>query len=190
MGDEARILITHDDKLARQGGFVMYGDEERGDGIPSGNFIVNTGAVMAVLLAIPSLFIGLFGFAGVITGQKLVAGGLGAAWGYMAVVGAYELSRRKFNWIHGSKYRDHHLLAGSLAVAIGLAVGGAVHETMPALAIVPALSAIKQASDRHEWKVLSLVHAMLLLAGIGAAMWLYSENDTGIVMLERIAAMP
>jgi hypothetical protein len=61
---------------------------------------------------------------------------------------------------------------------------------MPALAIVPALSAIKQASDRREWKVLSLVHAMLLLAGIGAAMWLYSENDTGIVMLERIAAMP
>jgi len=168
----------------------MERDSERSDDIPSGNFIVNAGAVMAVLLAIPSLFIGLFGFAGVVTGQKLVAGGLGAAWGYMAVVGAYELSRRKFNWIHGSKYRDQHLLAGSLAVAIGLAVGGAVHETMPALAIVPALSAIRHANDGHESKVLSLVHAMLLLAGIGAAMWLYPKNSTGIVILERIAAMP
>ena len=167
----------------------MYGDPERDDTLPPGNFIVNAGAVMAVLLAIPSLFIGLFGFAGVITGQKLLAGGLGTAWGYMAVVGAYELNRRKFNWIHGSKYRDQHLLAGSLAVAIGLAVGGAVHETMPALAIVPALSAIKQANDGHEWKVMSLVHAMLLLAGIGAAMWLNSKNDT-LLILERIAAMP
>lgn len=183
-------MITHDDKLARQGGFVMYGDPERGDGIPSGNFIVNSGAVMAVLLAIPSLFIGLFGLAGVITGQKLVAGGLGAAWGYMAVVGTYELNRRKFNWVHGSKYRDQHLLAGSLAAAIGLAVGGAVHETMPALAIVPALSAIKQANDGHKGKALSLVHAILLLAGIGVAMWLYSNSVTGIVILERIAAMP
>jgi hypothetical protein len=190
MGDEARILITHDDKLARQGGFVMYEDPERDVDIPSGNFIVNAGAVMAVLLAIPSLFIGLFGLVGVITGQKLVAGGLGAAWGYMAVVGTYELNRRKFNWIHGSKYRDQHLLAGSLAVAIGLAVGGAVHETMPALAIVPVLSAIKQANDGHEWKVPSLVHAIILLAGIGAGIWLYSTNNTAIIILERIAAMP
>ncbi|HWM29684.1 MAG TPA: hypothetical protein VNQ14_14580, partial [Woeseiaceae bacterium] len=169
---------------------VMYEYPERDDGIPSGNFIVNAGAVMAVLLAIPSLFIGLFGFAGVITGQKLVAGGLGAAWGYMAVVGTYELNRRKFNWERGSKHRDQHLLAGSLAVCIGLAVGGAVHETMPALAIVPALSAIKQANDGHDWKILSVIHAILLLAGIGAAMWLYSNKVTGLVILERIAAMP
>lgn len=190
MGNEARIVITHDDKLARQGGFVMYGDPQPDDAIPPRNFIVNAGAVMAVLLAVPSLFIGLFGFAGVITGQKLVAGSLGAVWGYMAVVGAYELSRRKFDWIRGSKYRDQHLLAGSLAVAIGLAVGGAVHATMPALAIVPALSAIKQANDGHESKVLCLVHALLLLAGIGAATWLYVRNGTGILILERIAAMP
>jgi hypothetical protein len=190
MGDEARILITHDDKLARQGGFVMYEDPERDVDIPSGNFIVNAGAVMAVLLAIPSLFIGLFGFAGVVTGQKLIAGGLGAAWGYMAVVGTYELNRRKFNWERGSKYRDLHLLAGSLAVCIGLAVGGAVHETMPAVAVVPALSAIKQANDGHDGKILSVVHAILLLAGIGAAMWLYPNKDTGLVILERIAAMP
>lgn len=168
----------------------MYGYPERDDAIPPHNFMVNAGAVMAVLLAIPSLFIGLFGFVGVITGQKLVAGSLGAAWGYMAVVGTYELNRRKFNWMRGSKYRDQHLLAGSLAVAIGLVVGGALHETMPALAIVPALSAIKQSSAGHESKVLSLVHAMLLLAGIGAATWLYLKNDAGILILERIAAMP
>jgi hypothetical protein len=31
---------------------------------------------------------------------------------------------------------------------------------------------------------------MLLLAGIGAAMWLYPKSDTGIIILERIAAMP
>jgi len=168
----------------------MHFVPERDDGIPSGNFIVNAGAVMAVLLAIPSLFIGLFGAVGVITGQKLVAGSLGAAWGYMAVVGTYELNRRKFNWERGSKYRDLHLLAGSLAVCIGLAVGGAVHETMPAVAIVPALSAIKQANDGHDGRALSVIHAILLLAGIGAAMWLYPDKDTGLLMLERIAAMP
>ncbi|MGH8195855.1 MAG: hypothetical protein ACREQ8_15875 [Woeseiaceae bacterium] len=183
-------MIIHDDKLARQGGLATDEDSEYGDGMPAHNFIINAGAIIAVLLAIPSLFIGLFGAAGVITGQKLVAGGLGAAWGYMAVVGAYELNRCKFNWKRGSKYRDQHLLAGSLAVCIGLAIGGAVHETMPAVAVVPAISAIKQANDGHEWKVLSVVHAMLLLAGIGAAMWLYSKNDTGIAILERIAAMP
>ncbi|MEX2124714.1 MAG: hypothetical protein WD795_12545 [Woeseia sp.] len=168
----------------------MDEDPEHGDGIPSHDFIANAGAVIAVLLAIPSLFIGLFGAAGVITGQKLVAGGLGAAWGYMAVVGTYELNRRKFNWERGSKYRDQHLLAGSLAVCIGLAVGGAVHETMPAVAVVPAISAIKQANDGHAWKVLSLIHAILLLAGICVAMWLYSNKITGLVILERIAAMP
>jgi hypothetical protein len=159
-------------------------------GIPPGNVIVNAGAVIAVLLAIPSLFIALFGAAGVITGKKLLAGGLGAAWGYMAVVGAYELNRRKFHWLRGSRYRDQHLLAGSLAVAVGLAVGGAVHETMPALAIVPALSAIKQANDGHDGKILSLLHATILLAGIGIAIWLYSNKTAGLVILERIAAMP
>jgi len=143
-----------------------------------------------VLLAIPCVFIGLFGAAGVITGQKLVAGGLGAAWGYMAIAGTYELNRHKFNWIRGRKYRDPHLLAGSLAVAIGLVVGGAVHETMPALAIVPALSAIKQAADGHALKLLTGVHAFLLLAGIGIAAWLYNDKVTGSLLLERIAAMP
>jgi hypothetical protein len=167
-------------------------DEDHGhaDDMPAPNFIVNAGAVMAVLLAIPSLFIGLFGAVGVITGQKLVAGSLGAAWGYMAVVGTYELNRRKFHWERGRKYRDHHLLAGSLAVCIGLAVGGAVHETMPAVAIVPAISAIKQANSGHDGKILSVIHAILLLAGIGAAMWLYPNKDMGLAILERIAALP
>lgn len=167
-------------------------DEDPGysDGIPPSNFMVNAGAVIAVLLAIPSLFIGLFGAAGVITGQKLVAGGLGAVWGYMAVVGTYELNRRKFNWKRGSRYRDLHLLAGSLAVSIGLAVGGAAHETMPAIAIVPALAAIKLAGDGHAGKLPSLVHAMLLLAGVGAAIWLYSKGDAGMAILSRIAALP
>jgi len=181
-------MIAHDVKSTRQA--ELAADEDPGNRIPAHNFIVNAGAIIAMLLAIPSLFIGLFGAVGVITGQKLVAGGLGTVWGYMAVVGTYELYRRKFNWERGSKYRDHHLLAGSLAVCIGLAVGGAVHETMPAVAVIPALSAIKQANDGHDGKVLSLIHAMLLLAGIGASAWFYSDDVTGMALLGRIAAMP
>lgn len=156
----------------------------------SGGVIINAGAVIAVLLAIPSLFIGLFGAVGVITGQKLVAGGLGAAWGYMAVAGTYELNRRKFNWTRGSKHGDVHLLAGSTAVAIGLIIGGSVHETMPALAVVPALSAIKQASDGRPGKFLSVIHATILVAGLVIGAWLYNDKVTGSVLLGRIAAMP
>jgi hypothetical protein len=168
----------------------IYETLEAGGGRPSGNAIVNAGAVIAVLLAIPSLFIGLFGAIGVITGQKLVAGSLGAAWGYMAVIGTWELNRRKFDWTRGRKHSDRNLLAGSLAASIGLMVGGAVHETMPALAIVPALSAIWQASDGHDRKYLSFIHAALLAGGIGVATWFYTTGVAGSVLLQRIAAMP
>jgi hypothetical protein len=61
---------------------------------------------------------------------------------------------------------------------------------MPAVAIVPAISAIKQANDGHKGKFLSVIHAILLLGGIGAAMWIYPDKDAGLAILERIAAMP
>lgn len=152
--------------------------------------IKNTGAVIAVLLGIPCFFIGLFGAAGVLMIEKLVAGSLGAAWGYMAAAGAYELNRRKFGWKRGSKYADQHLLAGTLAVAIGLIVSGALHETMPALAIVPALSAIMQASDGHKNNYLSLIHAAVLAAGVGIGIWFYADGVIGRVLLDRFETLP
>ncbi len=143
-----------------------------------------------MLLGIPSFFIALFGAVGVLTGGKLVAGILGAAWGYLAVAGAYELNRRKFDWARGSQYSDRHLLAGTLAVSTGLIISGAMHQTMPALAIVSALSAVIQANDGHEKKYLSLIHATVLAAGLGVAVWFYTDGVIGKVLLERLEALP
>ena len=157
---------------------------------PRGNSIVNSGAIIAVLLGIWCVPFGIYGFIGVITGKKVVAGLLGTAWAYMAIVGTYELVRRKFNRDRGRKYADPHLLAGTVAVSIGLMISGAVHETMPALAIVPALSAIKQANDGHAGKMFSWIHAAVLSAGIGVGIWFYRDGIIGDVILQKIAAMP
>ncbi len=151
---------------------------------------MNAGAVIAVLLGIPSFFIALFGAVGVLTGGKLIAGILGAGWGYLAVTGAYELNRRKFGWARGSQYSDRHLLAGTVAVSTGLVISGAMHQTMPALAIVSALSAVIQANDGHDKKYLSLIHAIVLAAGLGVAIWFYIDGVIGKVLLERVEALP
>ena len=120
----------------------------------------------------------------------MVAGLLGAIWAYMAVVGMYELVRRKGDWDRGRKHADQHLLAGTIAVATGLMISGAVHETMPALAILPALSAIKQAGDGHEGRMLSWIHAGVLLIGIGVGVWFYTDGVIGGVILQKITEMP
>ena len=136
------------------------------------------------------MFIGLFGFFGVITGAKLVAGCLGAVWAYLAVVGAYELNRRRFAWLRGRIYSDWHLLAGALAVSTGLIFGGAMNETMPALAIVPALSAVIQANDGHDNRILALMHVAILVAGISVGLWFYIDGDIGKVLIDRVTALP
>lgn len=148
------------------------------------------GAIIAVLLGIWCVPIGIYGVVGVVTGKKLVAGTLGALWGYMAVAGTYELIRRRNDRERGRKYRDQHLLAGTIAVSTGLMISGAVHETMPALAILPALSAIKQANDGHEGKMLSRIHIVVLLLGIGVGAWFYTDGVIGGVILQKIAELP
>ena len=136
------------------------------------------------------MFIGLFGAIGVITGEKLVAGTFGAVWAYLATVGAYELNRRKFAWSRGRKYSGRHLLAGTLAASMSLVISGAMNESMPALVIVPALSAIMQANDGHEKKYLALIHAAVLFAGVGVGIWFYANGMIGKLLLETVAAMP
>lgn len=143
-----------------------------------------------MLLGIPSFFIGLFGAVGFITGEKFIAGAMGAIWGYLAVAGAYELNRRKFSWSRGRRYCDQHLFGGTLAVSVGLVVSGAMHETMPALAIVPALSASIQASDNHDHKYFSLIHLAVLSAGIGVGTWFYTHGIIGKILLERAETLP
>lgn len=158
--------------------------------MPGRNSIINAGAVIAVLLGVPSFFIGLYGAAGVVTGGKLVGGTLGALWGYLATVGSYELNRRKFDWDKGRQHSDLHLLAGTVAVTTGLMVSGAIHETMPVLAIVPALSATVQANDGHEKKHMLWVHAAVLATGMVIGFWFYVNGVIGDVLLQRIAALP
>lgn len=143
-----------------------------------------------MLLGIPSLIIGLFGAVNVITGDKLIAGSLGALWGYLAVTGSYELNRRKFDWDRGRQYSDRHLLYGTIAVSAGLAISGAMHETMPILAIVPALSATIQANDGHEKKYRFYVHATILAVGLIFAIWIYANGVIGKVWLEQVEAWP
>ncbi len=143
-----------------------------------------------MLLGIPSLFLGLFAAVGVITGDKLLAGSLGALWGYLAVTGAYELNRRKFDWDRGRQFSDRHLLAGTISVSAGLAISGAMHETMPALAIVPALSAVIQANDGHEKKYRFYIHATVLAVGLIIAIWFYTNGVIGKVWLESMETWP
>ena len=133
---------------------------------------------------------GLYALAGILSGEKIVAGFLGAMWAYLTVVGAYELNRRKFNWQRGSQRSDPHLLAGTLAASTGLVISGALNETMPVLAIVPALSAIMQANDGHEKKYRSLIHAAVLLPGVVIGIWFYRDGVIGGVIMQNIAAMP
>lgn len=143
-----------------------------------------------MLLGIPCVFFGLHGLAGVFTGEKLVAGALGTLWSYMACAGAYELNRRKFDWDRGRKRSDLHLLGGTVAVSTGLMLSGAVQELMPVLAIVPALSAIKQAHAGHATKALSWIHTGVLMLGIAIGIWLYNDKFRGQALLDRLAALP
>ena len=136
------------------------------------------------------MFVGLYGVAGVVTGEKLIAGFLGAVWGYMAVAGSYELNRRKFNWIRGSQHADQHLLLGTIAVSLGLAISGAIQESMPALAIIPVLSAIKQANDGHKTKILAWIHATILVIGTVTGIWFFTDEVIGQSLMFRIEALP
>ena len=161
-----------------------------GDPIPTGNALINSGAVIAVLLGVPCIFIGIYGVVGVLSGGKLVAGFLGVMWSYLAVVGAYELNRRKFNWSRGSKHSDQHLIAGTLAASLGLIISGAIHETMPVLAIVPALSAMKQANDGHKKKHRAKIHAFVLAAGLGVGAWFYVDGVIGQTLVNLVVELP
>ena len=143
-----------------------------------------------MLLGIPCFFIGIYGAAGVLTGQKIVGGSFGAMWGYFAVAGMYELNRRKFDWSRGKRFGDLHLLAGTIAVASGLIISGALHESMPVLALIPALSALKQANDGHHSNAPFFIHLAVLLAGIGIGVWFYEDGIIGGVLLDRIAELP
>lgn len=163
---------------------------EQAQAKPPGNVIMSVGAVLAVLLGIPCVIFGLAGIANVLTGAKVIAGLLGTLWSYLAVTGCYELNRRKFDWDRGRRYSDRHLLNGTIAVSTGLVLSGAMHETMPVLAIVPALSAIIQANDGHERKYRFFVHAVILAAGLSFAIWIYANGIIGKVWLERVETWP
>ena len=157
---------------------------------PPGNVIITVGAVIAVLLGIPSLIMGLFAFVNLITGEKIIAGLFGTLWSYLAVSGCYELNRRKFDWDRGRRFSDRHLLCGTIAVSAGLVISGAMHETMPGLAIVPALSAMMQANDGHEKKYRLYIHAVILAVGLSFAIWIYTNGIIGKVWLEQVETWP
>jgi hypothetical protein len=75
-------------------------------------------------------------------------------------------------------------------VSFGLVISGAIHETMPVLAIVPALSATKQANDGHERNHFLWLHAGVLATGIGVGIWFYVDGVIGQVMMQKIVALP
>lgn len=142
--------------------------------MPGRSTLITVGTVIAGLLAIPGVFIGLYGLYGLLSLQQIVAGALGTFWGYGAVMGTYELIRRKYDRDKWREYADRHLLAGTIAVAIGLIFSGATRETMPGLAILPALSAIIQADDGHTKKYRAWIHTAVLATGIGLGIYIYN----------------
>lgn len=144
--------------------------------MPGRSTLITVGAVIAVLLAIPGFFIGLYGLVGLLSLKKIVAGALGAVWGYGAVMGTYELIRRKYDRDKWREYADRHLLAGTIAVTMGMIFSGVIRETMPGLAIVPALSAIIQANDGHKRKHRAWIHTAVLATGIGIGIYIYNNR--------------
>ena len=158
--------------------------------MPGRSTLTTVGAVIAVLLAIPGFFIGLYGLVGLLSLQQIVAGALGAFWGYGVVMGTYELIRRKYDRDKWREYADRHLLVGTIAVAMGLIFSGATRETMPGLAIVPALSAIIQANDGHEKKYRAWIHTAVLATGIGFGIYIYNNRRVAYWLEGIFEAMP
>lgn len=158
--------------------------------MPGRSTIVTVGAVIAVLLAIPGFFIGMYGVVGVLSGSELVGGTLGALWGYGVVAGTYELIRRKFDRDKWRQYADRHLLAGTAAVSMGLVVSGAIHETMPGLALLPALSAMIQANDGHERKYRVWIHVAVLATGIAIGIWIFRNPWIADVIIRKMESLP
>ena len=81
-------------------------------------------------------------------------------------------------------------MAGTMAASVGLIISGGLNESMPALVIIPALSALMQANDGHNHKYLALIHAAILVTGISIGIWLYNDGIIGEVLIDRIAALP
>ena len=69
-------------------------------------------------------------------------------------------------------------------------MSGAMHETMPFLALIPGLSAVIQANDERNSKIPMLVHGAILGAGLLIGIWFYVDGIIGGVLLANIEAMP
>jgi hypothetical protein len=61
---------------------------------------------------------------------------------------------------------------------------------MPLLAMVSALSAMKQANDGHTKKYRSWIHAATLATGLGIGVWFYMDGVIGLVLMQKIVALP
>jgi len=157
---------------------------------PPGTALMTAGTVSAVLFAIPSSFIAIFGIITTVSGESYVGGLATLSWGVAAVVGAYELNRSRFNWDRGRNRRNLNLCAGMVAVSIAIVGSGALENLLFIFAPLPALAAIQLARLRYPRKWIGGLFLLMLLVSLATAIWLYSNEFKARQLVAWIEALP
>jgi len=81
------------------------------------SFYLMTVAIFATFYALPSVYFVVFGI-GMMAERRVGIGMLVFGWGSFALMGAYDLVRRVFQWELGKKYTNTFLVAGCTAVSV------------------------------------------------------------------------
>ena len=157
---------------------------------PAVKLVTDTGAVVSIFLAVPSQFIGIFGVASMLSGEKIVGGLLGTIWAYFAATGAYELNRRKHNWVKGTRYRTRHLVFGLVAVNAAMIVSGAIHELLFVFALAPGMAAVLHANADTGGRYLFFISAVTVAVALGVAIWLYVDTNTSLRLTYWFETLP
>jgi len=163
---------------------------EESEPAPRGAALMTAGTVFAVLFAIPSSFIAIFGIVTTASGESYVGGLASLIWGVAAVVGAYELNRNRFNWDRGRNRRNLHLCAGMVAVSIAIVGSGALENLLFIFAPLPALAAIQLARVRYPGKWVGGIFLVMLLVSLATAIWLYSNEFKARQLVAWVEALP
>lgn len=152
--------------------------------------MTDTGAVVSIFLAAPSLIIGLYGITSLLSGDKLVGGLFGTVWAYFVATGAYELNRRKRNWVKGERYRTRHLFFGTVAVSAAMVVSGAIHELLFVFAFPPAVAAVLQVRGDPGGRYLVVIYGAVVAVSLSMAIWLYVDTATSLRLTIWFETLP
>jgi hypothetical protein len=152
--------------------------------------LTTIGTVIAVLFAVPALFIGIFGIIKVVSGDSYLGGLVSAIWGYATVVGAYELNRSKFDWDRGRSYDNLHLGTGMVAVSVAMVGSAALENLLFVFAVFPGIAGVLHARRRFSKNYTAAIYTLMLVTSFTTAIWLYSNEFQARQLVAAIEALP